>query len=78
MHTGEIEEAGKDIRGVAVHEASQDLGLARAGEILATAITIQLGGDIGFVVEDRGAHTLRGLDGARRLYAIDDPTGDRG
>jgi len=78
VHTGEIESAGADIRGVAVHEASRMLGLAAPGEVLASAMTVQLAGDFGFGVEDRGEHELRGIAGARRLFAVGGSGGQPG
>jgi class 3 adenylate cyclase len=77
IHAGEIEIAGQDVRGIAVHEASRILGLAGADEILASAMTVQLAGDFGFATHDRGEHALRGIEGARQLYAIGNPVGDR-
>ncbi|MEX2322783.1 MAG: adenylate/guanylate cyclase domain-containing protein [Acidimicrobiia bacterium] len=70
VHTGEVEFADEDLRGVAVHEASRILGLARDGEVLISATTAALVGDAGFVLEDRGEHELRGLDGLRRLFSV--------
>jgi class 3 adenylate cyclase len=70
VHTGEIELAEDDVRGVAVHEASRILGLAGDGEILISATTRGLTRDSGLDVEDRGEHELRGLPGARRIFAV--------
>jgi class 3 adenylate cyclase len=42
VHTGEIELAGDDVRGVAVHEAARIAAAASAGEILASSTTHQL------------------------------------
>lgn len=70
VHTGEVELSEEDIRGVAVHEASRMLGIAGASEILVSATTVALAGDAGVALEDRGDHELRGLPGARRLYAV--------
>jgi class 3 adenylate cyclase len=70
VHTGEIEIAGDDIRGLAVHEASRMLTVAGAGEILVSAMTAELSRDAGLVFDDRGEHELRGLSGSRHLFAI--------
>jgi class 3 adenylate cyclase len=70
VHTGEIESTGSDIRGVAIHEASRVLGMAGADEILVSAVTAGLAGDAGIVFEDRGDHELRGMAGARRIFAV--------
>ena len=70
VHTGEVELAGEDIRGVAIHEASRVLALAGAGEILVSATTVGLAADSGLEFEDRGEHELRGIAGRRRIHAI--------
>jgi class 3 adenylate cyclase len=70
LHTGEIEHSGSDIRGVAIHEASRMLGLAGAGEILVSGVTVGLAADAGIAFEDRGELELRGLSGPRRIYAV--------
>lgn len=70
VHTGEIEIAGDDVRGVAIHEASRLLAHAGAGEILVTAMTVGLAGDAAASVEDRGDVELRGIAGVRHVYAI--------
>jgi class 3 adenylate cyclase len=70
VHTGEIELAGPDIRGVAIHEASRMLGLAGPGEVLVSAVTAGLAADAGIQLQDRGEHELRGLPGPRRLFSV--------
>src|SRR4051794_37550594 len=42
VHAGEVEIAGSEIRGLAVHEAARIMALAGAGEILVSDITRQL------------------------------------
>jgi class 3 adenylate cyclase len=70
VHTGEVEFAEDDVRGVAIHEAARIMELASGGEVLVSATTVTLAGDAGMPMEDRGEHELRGLRGKRRLYAI--------
>jgi class 3 adenylate cyclase len=70
VHVGEVELAGGDVRGVAVHEAARIMGKAAAGEILVSETTRALAQPSGFAFDDRGLHTLKGLDGERRLYAF--------
>jgi class 3 adenylate cyclase len=70
VHVGEVEFAGGDVRGVAVHEAARIMGKAAASEILVSETTRALAQPSGFAFEDRGLHTLRGLEGERRLYAF--------
>ncbi|MGH9026149.1 MAG: adenylate/guanylate cyclase domain-containing protein [Acidimicrobiia bacterium] len=69
VHVGEVELVGSDVRGVAVHEAARVMGQAGADEILVSETTRALAGASGFAFEDRGTHTLKGLDGESRLYA---------
>jgi class 3 adenylate cyclase len=69
VHVGEVELAGGDVRGVAVHEAARIMGKAAAGEILVSETTRALAQPSGFEFDDRGAHTLKGLEGERHLYA---------
>jgi class 3 adenylate cyclase len=70
VHTGEIELADDDIRGVAIHEASRMMGLAAGGEVLVSATTVALVGEADVSFQDRGEHELRGLPGRRHLYAL--------
>ena len=70
VHTGEMELAGDDIRGVAIHEASRMLSIASPGEILVSATTAGLAADGRISFEDRGEHELRGIPGPRRLFAL--------
>jgi class 3 adenylate cyclase len=70
VHTGEVELAGSDLRGVAVHEAARVAAAAGPGEILASATTYALaaGGGLGFA--PAGEHELKGISGARTLYRV--------
>ena len=70
VHVGEVEFAGGNLRGVAVHEAARIMGKAAAGEILVSETTRALAQQSGFVFDDRGPQTLKGLEGERRLYAF--------
>jgi class 3 adenylate cyclase len=66
VHVGEVELVGRGVRGVAVHEAARILGQAKGDEILVSETTrFVAGSDLSF--EDRGVHTLKGLDGEWRL-----------
>jgi len=70
LHTGEVELVGDDIRGLAVHEASRVMAQAGRGEVWVSALTRQVASGSDVKYEDRGEHELRGLEGARRLYAV--------
>jgi class 3 adenylate cyclase len=70
IHTGEVERVPGDLRGVAVHIAARVMALAGPSEVLVSATTRDLltGSDLEFV--DRGSHELKGLSGARQVFAL--------
>ncbi|HEY8198655.1 MAG TPA: adenylate/guanylate cyclase domain-containing protein [Candidatus Limnocylindrales bacterium] len=70
LHTGEVELIDGDVRGVAVHEAARIAAASGPGEILVSSMTYQLasGSDVAF--EPRGERELKGLTGARMVYAV--------
>lgn len=70
VHTGEIEVAGDEIHGLAVHEAARILELAPKGEVLVSATTTDLAREAGLSFEDRGKHKLRGVSHQRHLFAV--------
>ena len=45
------------------------MGLAGAGEVLVSATTRDLVAGSGLEFEDRGEHELKGIEGARRVFA---------
>ena len=69
LHTGEIEQRGNDVGGIAVHIAARVAALAASGDILVsrTVRDLVVGSDLTF--EDRGAHELKGVPEAWQLYA---------
>ena len=69
LHTGEVEVVGDDVRGAAVHEAARIAAAAAPGEILVSATTSQLASGSGLTLEDRGERELKGLTGARTVFA---------
>lgn len=72
VHVGEVELVGDDVRGLAVHEAARVMAAAGPDEILVSELTRALAGASGLRFEDRGTHTLKGLEGERRLSAFVD------
>jgi class 3 adenylate cyclase len=70
VHTGEVDVVEDDIRGIAIHEASRMLALAGASQVLVSATTAALIRDLEVALEDLGEHELRGIDAARRIYAV--------
>ena len=70
VHTGEIERpAGEKPRGLAVHVGARIVSLASAAEVLVSSTTRDLVAGSGLEFEDRGEHELKGIEGARRLFA---------
>ena len=70
LHTGEIELAGDDIRGIAVHMGARISALAGAGEILVSSTVKDLVAGSGIEFEDRGAHALKGVPGEWRIFRV--------
>jgi len=77
VHVGEVEMVAADVRGVAVHEAARVMAHAGDDEILVSETTRVLATTAGLAFEDRGTHTLKGLEGEWHLFAYreDGPTG---
>lgn len=71
LHTGEIERAGEDVRGIAVHHAARVAGEAGAGEIVVSSSTRALlrGSDIR--LEPIGQRELKGIDEPDVLYRVE-------
>ena len=76
VHVGEVELVGEDVRGVTVHEAARIMAAAAEDEIVVSELTRGLAGASGLAFEDRGTHTLKGLEGRWRLAAFVEPSGD--
>lgn len=71
VHTGEVERrAGDKPRGIAVHLAARVVSAAHPDEVLVTQTTRDLVEGAGLEFDDRGPHELKGIEGARRLYAV--------
>lgn len=68
VHLGEVELVGRNVRGVAVHEAARIMGQADADEILASDAVRLFAGSAGLEFEERGVHALKGLAGEWRLW----------
>jgi class 3 adenylate cyclase len=69
LHTGEIETAGDDVQGIAVHIASRVSALAEAGEILVSRTVKDLVAGSGLHFKERGKHSLKRLQEPMELYA---------
>ena len=73
LHTGEVAIAGGQARGLAVHAAARVAGLAEPGEVLVSSTTRDLLDGSGLTFVSRGEHELKGLAGARTIYALETP-----
>lgn len=74
VHTGEVELAEGDVRGVAVHTAARIMGLASAGDVWLSATVRELAAESDLEFEDLGEHELKGIPGARHLYRLAEPS----
>ena len=70
LHTGECEVIGDKVGGIAVHIGARVAGLAGPGEILVSGTVRDLVAGSGIRFEERGAHTLKGVPGEWRLFAV--------
>jgi len=68
VHVGEVELAGDDVRGMAVHEAARVMATAGRDEILVTEAVRLLCKDTDLVFEDAGEHDLKGVPDRLHLY----------
>jgi class 3 adenylate cyclase len=70
VHSGEVELIPDNVRGVTVHVVSRVTALAKAGEVLVSGTTHELVADSSLRFEDRGSHELKGVTGARQVWAL--------
>jgi class 3 adenylate cyclase len=72
IHTGECEEHGTDLAGIAVHVAARIVALAGPSEILVSHTVRDLAAGSGIRFAPRGQHKLKGVEGEYGLYAVED------
>jgi class 3 adenylate cyclase len=70
VHTGEIELAGDDVRGIAVHIGARVGALAEPSEVLVSSTVKDLVAGSGLSFADTGEHELKGVPGPWRLYRV--------
>jgi class 3 adenylate cyclase len=70
IHTGEIKLIGDDIAGIAVHIASRVSSLAASDEVLVSSTVRDLTAGSGILFEDRGSHSLKGIQEPWRVFAV--------
>ncbi len=69
IHSGECEMIGDDLGGIAVHVGARVAAAAGPGEVLVSSTVRDLVDGSGVQFEDRGAFSLKGVDGERKLFA---------
>jgi class 3 adenylate cyclase len=69
FHVGEVELRGKDVAGLAVHEAARVAASSGAGEVRVSAIVHSLASGA-FSFEALGARVLKGFEGPRELFLL--------
>ena len=70
IHTGEVEQRGDDLAGLAVHIAARIATLAGTGEVVVSAPVPALVVGSAHAFEDRGEHELKGVPGQWRVHAL--------
>ena len=71
VHTGEIERAENDVRGLAVHTVARVMAAAGASEVLTTLMTRLLVEPGAFTFTSRGEQSLKGLPAPVELYLVE-------
>jgi pimeloyl-ACP methyl ester carboxylesterase len=70
LHTGECEVIGEKVGGIAVHIGARVAAQAGPSEVLVSSTVKDLVAGSGIAFEDRGTHTLKGVPGEWRLFAV--------
>jgi class 3 adenylate cyclase len=70
LHTGEVELRDSDVGGIAVHLAARVMAAAETNEILTSPTVRDLVVGSNIMLEDRGPHTLKGIEGSWQLFAV--------
>jgi class 3 adenylate cyclase len=70
VHTGEIELANGDIRGIAVHIGARVAAIAGPNEVFVSSTVKDLVAGSGLAFEDAGEHELKGVPDHWRLYRV--------
>jgi class 3 adenylate cyclase len=70
IHSGEVEVAGSDARGIAVHVGARVMALAGGGEIFVSSTVRDLVAGSGIAFDDRGTHSLKGVPGEWQIFSV--------
>jgi class 3 adenylate cyclase len=71
LHTGEIEQIGEDVGGIAVHIAARVMANAKASEVWASGTVKDLVAGSKFKFNDRGSYSLKGIPEDWRLFTVE-------
>ena len=69
-HTGECQQTGEKLTGIAVHIASRVASTAAPAQILVSGTVRELVTGSGFMFDDEGEHEFKGVPGSWRLYSV--------
>ena len=70
VHFGECERVGKKLSGITVVVAARIMALGGAGDVLVSRTAAELARGAGFGFEDRGEHTLKGVEDPFQVMAV--------
>ncbi len=70
VHTGEVEIADGDVRGIAVHTGARVASLAKPGEVVVSGTVRDLIAGSGIDLVDRGTYEFKGIPGDWHVYAV--------
>jgi len=70
LHTGECEQIGDKLGGIAVHIGARIAAVAGPGEVLVSSTVKDLVAGSGIAFVERGDHALKGIPGLWKRYAI--------
>ena len=75
VHFGECEQVGDKLGGMAVVVGARVMSLGGPGDVLVTASTSDLVAGAGLGFQDRGTHSLKGVDGRWHVLAVSEVDG---
>jgi class 3 adenylate cyclase len=67
-----VELRGDDVGGIAVHIGARVAAIAQPGQVLVSSTVKDLVAGSGLSFSEVGDHTLKGVPGTWRLFAVDD------
>ncbi|HVE93988.1 MAG TPA: response regulator [Acidimicrobiales bacterium] len=70
IHTGECSRRAEDFSGIGVNIAARIMAEAEGGETLVSSTVTEIVAGSGIEFRDHGFHTLRGVPGSWRLFAV--------